>query len=92
MVFTVIQYMPILEEETPSHRLELAKKLNQNDPSGDGDTDTGDDDNDPDVKSDINYYPVSNFIYVHNYKHAFPAKNGSWPNQVETINTPPPQI
>ena len=91
MLFTVIQYMPVLEEETPSHRVELAKKLNQNDPPAGGDNDGGDDDNDPDVKSDINYYAVSNFICVLNYKHPFPLQHKPWPNQAVTITTPPPQ-
>lgn len=34
MIFTVIQYFPLLEEETPGHKIELAKKMKQNDSMG----------------------------------------------------------
>lgn len=94
MLFTVIQYLPILEEEVPSHRLELAKKLKHDDGGSDGDTDedTSDPDPDPDSKADINYYPVSNFVFGLSYTHNFPSKNKSWPKRAKSITTPPPQI
>jgi hypothetical protein len=90
MLYSVFQYFPILEEETPSHRVELAKKLKQND--GTDESGSDEDETDTDSKEDINYYPVSSFIYVLNYKHNFPPKTDAWPCQFETINTPPPQI
>lgn len=94
MLFTVIQYLPILEEEVPSHRMELAKKLKQNDFGSDGDADEDDGDPEPDTdsKADINYYPISNFVFGLSYKHNFPAKKKSWPQRAKNINTPPPQI
>lgn len=92
MVFTVIQYLPILEEETPGHRVELTKKMKENYPSSDGDADDDDNDPDPDPKGDINYYPVSSFIYVLNQPHFFYHKDPARQHRVANVNTPPPQI
>lgn len=53
MIFTVFQYVPILEEESPSKRVELAKKLNQDDTDGSGDGATDDDCGDDDTEADF---------------------------------------
>lgn len=92
MLYSVFQYLPILEEENASHRVEQSKKLKSSDGSEGPDGNEDENNHDADGKEDINYYPVSTFIYVLNYKHNFPPKTDSWPRQYETINTPPPQI
>lgn len=55
MLFTVFQYLPLLEEENAGHKIELCKKMNANDldGSGDGDCDSDDDCNDDDSEQDI---------------------------------------
>lgn len=90
MVFTVIQYLPILEEETPAHRVEN-KKVKENNFPCDGDADEDDSDPDRDPKADIDYYPVNHFIYVLNYKHVFPHKDENRLQRPSSVTTPPPQ-
>lgn len=58
MVFTVLNYIPILEEETPGHLIELCKKQQQkegSDTSNDSDTD----DNTETELSDYTLFSVS---------------------------------
>jgi hypothetical protein len=90
MFFTVIQYLPILEEETPGHRVELVKKTGQDDET-DG-NDGGDDDDSPDEKTNI--YDQQHFAYFNGMMsaHLFYIKNTSYLPPVVNIHTPPPKI
>lgn len=92
MIFTVFQYVPILEEESPSHRVELAKKMNQDDTDGgnNGDTDDDcDDDDSEDFFLDWNqaqeaFYTqlqTSYFQNVSHYEHLLGKKH-----------SPPPKV
>lgn len=92
MIFTVFQYIPLIEEETPGHRVELAKKEKQSDAT-DGDSDSADDDCDDDTEEDLGYlastpyhsfYSSQKLLYItgdHFYKYL-----------TENINTPPPKV
>lgn len=93
MLFTVIQYLPILEEESPSHGLELAKKTKENcDADGDDDPEGQDDDPDPDATSDIDYFPISHFVYTLNHDRFFRHQDTGWQHHHGNVSTPPPQI
>ncbi|MBL7932683.1 MAG: hypothetical protein JNL60_12315 [Bacteroidia bacterium] len=92
MIFTVFQYVPILEEESPSHRVELAKKMNQDDTDGSGSGDADDDCDDDDSEdfflnwnhSQEAFYTQLQTSYFHSlslYKHLLGKKH-----------TPPPEV
>ncbi|WP_317896786.1 hypothetical protein [Aurantibacillus circumpalustris] len=94
MLFTVFQYVPILEEETPGHRVELTKKAKQNDLEG-GDSDcTGDDmDNDDDSQEDYNYYFYENFGSFQTLTKPFYTSTDSFYKYLlEQKDTPPPKV
>ncbi len=90
MIFTVIQYLPILEEETPGHRVELAKKTGQDDETDSNDS--GDDDDSPDEKT--SFYSHQHFTCFNGLMsgHLFYIKNTSYRPPVGSIQTPPPKI
>jgi len=97
MLFTVFQYIPILEEETHAHKVELAKKAKTNDlGSGDGsdaDTDADTDSDDDDSEQEFNYL-ASSFsasFYMHHTIH-FSSGNDLYKYLIESKDTPPPKI
>jgi len=94
MIFTVFQYVPILEEETPGHKVELAKKAKQGDLS-DGDSDGADEDcdGDDDSEQEMNYYCSGAYtsFYV-NKKSSFSNGNSFYKYLLEHKDTPPPKI
>ena len=89
MVFTVIQYLPILEEETPGHRVEMAKKDSQDD-TADG-NDSGDDDDTENEKTDLYFHPAIKYANLLISAHHFHTKQISYRHPVEKIHTPPPK-
>lgn len=89
MIFTVIQYLPILEEETPGHRVEMSKKADQDDTS-DG-SDSGDDDDTENEKTDLFYHAALQYSSRLLTAQRFYIKHASYQHPVETINTPPPK-
>jgi len=93
MVFTVFQYVPILEEETHGHKIELVKKAKQADLSGtDGDSADEDCDND-DTEQEFNYYCSDTYAGLHaNSKQNFSNKNNFYKYLLEQKDTPPPKV
>jgi hypothetical protein len=89
MLFTVFQYMPILEEEI--HALKsLDKKTDTPDnEKNSSDDDSGDDDNDTDELFNCTNGADLNLIFS-NTKYR-PVKD-TYQSLVSTINTPPPKI
>jgi hypothetical protein len=94
MLFTVFQYVPILEEETPGHRVELTKKAKAGDlEGGDSDTSTDDCDNDDDTAQEFNYYLSETLSYIKsNSNFAFSDKSDFYKYLLEHIDTPPPKV
>lgn len=91
MLFTVFQYVPILEEETPGHKVELTKKNKQND-LADGD-DADEDCDDDDSEQEICFYYSS--TYPTNdlrKKQRFPNGNDLYKYRSEHLDTPPPKV
>lgn len=92
MIFTVVQYFPSLEEETPGHRVEMAKKMKPSD-STDGDSDTSNDDDNDDTESDFDYFLSSTYTHFFtSQKVAFSPGNFLYRHQISNIHTPPPKI
>jgi hypothetical protein len=91
MIFTVFQYLPILEEEAPSHRVELVKKAKQLDPTDDGDN--ADDDCDDDAEQDLDYLCAGVYNSFYSFqKSLFNSKNHAYKYQLANIHTPPPKV
>jgi hypothetical protein len=90
MLYTVIQYLPILEEETPGHRVELVKKtvLDNETDGNDGDDDT------PDEDEKTSFYCPPHFTCFNGMvsAHLFYIKNTTYLPPVGTIHTPPPKV
>lgn len=94
MIFTVIQYFPLLEEETPGHKIELAKKMQQNDSmGGDGEQADDDCDSDDDAARDLNLsYTATYSTPSSNNNSKFARGNTLYKYQLGNIHTPPPKI
>lgn len=92
MLFTVFQYLPFLEEETPGHRTELTKKAKESDTpdtdDGDGDDDSSDDD---DLKTDLIFSLINTYSFNKAAKDNFYIKALLYQSLVKNINTPPPK-
>ena len=93
MLFTVFQYVPILEEETPGHKVELAKKAKQGDMDGDNDGAADDDCDDDDTEQEFNYFCNSfyNNTFYTQEKSRFSVKNNLYKYLLEQKDTPPPK-
>jgi hypothetical protein len=93
MIFTVFQYIPILEEETSGHRVELAKKAKGGHLT-DGDPDPDEDcDEDNDAEKEYSYFYTSSYTTFRPVKKTrIPAGNALYKYLLEHIDTPPPKI
>ncbi len=94
MIFTVFQYIPLLEEETHGHKTELTKKVKQGNLSdGDGDSSDEDSDNDDDSEQEFNYYYSDAYTYFHlSSKQHFSNTNNLYKYLLEHKDTPPPKV
>jgi hypothetical protein len=92
MIFTVFQYVPILEEETPGHRVEMAKKLKQDPTGGNGDDSSDTDCDDDDSEQDV-YLTSANQTdaYYNTIKSSFTRSNFSYKFSLQKKHTPPPK-
>ena len=89
MLFTVIRYLPILEEETPGHRVELSKKADHNDSADDDDTNDDDpDDEKTDLFFNLGHFSITGLQTEHN----FHIKHQAYRFPVANITTPPPRV
>jgi hypothetical protein len=87
MIFTVVNYLPLLEEEVAHKKIELAKKA----VGGEGDTDTDDDSENDDETSFFDHavirwqgLPAKDHAYVHGL-HFYGCL-------LDDKSTPPPKI
>lgn len=93
MIFTVFQFIPILEEENAGHKIELLKKIKQN-CSGDGDSTTGSDEDCDDDHSgkDLNhFFPSVHASYHSGNKALFPSGNNMYKYLLEHECSRPPR-
>lgn len=93
MIFTVFQYLPLLEEETPGHRIELAKKAKAENPAdGDGDdTDEDCSDDDDSEKEYGEYHTGNHTIYFSKHSSSGFRACNFYKYSLENKNTPPPK-
>ena len=93
MLFTVFQYIPILEEETHAHKTELAKKAKKGDLSGGDNDNTGDDCDDDDTEQEFNYSDSTLFaIFSTDQKSHISYGKTLYKYLLESKDTPPPRI
>ncbi len=86
MLYTIFQYIPILEEEVPHNNTELAKKGSEDDASG----------NDGDEKDSygddaINHYMNFNFTHLYSHSNSYPCNKDDYNSFFQKINIPPPK-
>lgn len=86
MIYTVFQYVPILEEEAQSHGTELAKKSTEDDTSG-NDGDETDSDGDDAIYDHLNF----NFTKFYSKVHSFSSFKYDYNSFFQKINIPPPK-
>ena len=86
MLFTVFQYIPILEEETQGHSTELAKKANEDDSSSNDDVET-----DSDVDDALNSFFIFNFNTVDSKSDLRATTKKDYNSFFQKINIPPPK-
>jgi len=89
MIFSVIQYLPLIEEEVPCHKIELSKSANSTDTEGgsdaesDGDTDALSDSFLSDLFHSANPAGAStSFFKNFDFNYSF---------QLSSIQSPPPK-
>ncbi|MBA2612091.1 MAG: hypothetical protein H0U95_08975 [Bacteroidetes bacterium] len=87
MLFTVIQYIPVLEEETQNHNTELAKKSTEDDSTG-SDSDETDNDGDDAIHHFLNY----DFTALVSQTLLFAYNKDDYNSFFQKINIPPPKI
>ena len=89
MVFTVFQYVPILEEESPGHKVEMSKKADDTDG---GDTDGSDDDCDDDGEPMFHSFFYSSLVsFTSEGKLSYTSSSDHYKYQLNNIHTPPPK-
>lgn len=86
MLFTVFQYVPILEEEAQNHGVELAKKATEDDSSG-NDGDETDSDGDDAIYHSLNF----NFTDLNSKTHSYLSFKDSYFSFFQKITIPPPK-
>ena len=91
MIFTVIQYLPLLEEEVHGARIELAKKDTSSD-GNDGMNDQNDSDNDDDTESDIFLNGIFQSTYINSQALTLFERSAlKYSFQLPSIQSPPPK-
>lgn len=88
MVFTVLNYIPILEEETSGHIVELCKKA----PQKDGSDSTNDCDGDDTTESELNEYSPFSFSNLSSSGQKIANKDGIYRLPYYNSITPPPKL
>lgn len=90
MLFTVFQYVPILEEEIHASKT-MSKKSNTASPEQDGADDDSGDDDEGDSDEFFNHSNYQNFKLSLSGT-GFTAIPESYISLISSINTPPPKI
>ena len=89
MLLSVVQYLPLLEEESPTHRTELCKKAKESDSSGDDDD--CEDDHDQDSKTDLFLAPFFSHTFYSGSHINFHYGDLLYQSLASKVNTPPPK-
>jgi hypothetical protein len=88
MIFTLFQYIPILDEEFFSYSKELSKKSNEPESS----EDDGDGDSEDDITFEYSLNDLVKFSYHIISSNKIYTKNKIYNCLVEDIKSPPPKI
>ncbi len=86
MLFTVFQYIPILEEETRAHSTELAKKAGEDDSNGNDDVES-----DSDVDDALNSSFIFNFNMLSSKTTLRATTKKDYNSFFQKITIPPPK-
>jgi hypothetical protein len=89
MLFTVFQYLPLLEEEVHASKSLGKKSDSSSDETDGGDDDSGDDENDTDDFFSHQHY--NDFVLFSTYSK-YLTFHENYKNLVFNITTPPPKI
>ena len=93
MLFTIFNYLPILEEETLGHRVEMAKKAKSGEPSGkSGDAAESDGDTDDSNESDIDTFYRFALAEKICTAQSYYCKHNSYRHLYANTITPPPKL
>jgi hypothetical protein len=87
MVFTVLNYIPILEEETPGHLIELCKKAPEKDSSDTSNDNDGDDTTESELNDCFPFY----FSNLSSAGQKIADKDGIYRLPYYNSITPPPK-
>lgn len=87
MIFTVFQYVPILEEEAQNHGSELAKKDTEDNSSNSNDGDETDSDSNDAIYHSLNF----NFTDVNPKTNSYPSFKDCYYSFFQKITIPPPK-
>ena len=88
MVFTVLNYIPILEEETPGHLIELCKKQQQKE----GSDTSNDSDSDDNTETEINDYTLFSVSKLSSSGQKIADKGCNYRLPYYNSITPPPKL
>lgn len=91
MIFTVFQYIPILEEELAAHSHVTQKKSDPKEPSDDNGADQDDDQND-DNESDLDHCVLQGSMLLVISKQSYIRPYFLYTSLKNSITTPPPKI
>ncbi|MBX3163068.1 MAG: hypothetical protein KF900_01190 [Bacteroidetes bacterium] len=100
MLFTVFQYMVIIEEEVPHRKMELVKKQKSDTGSGGGNGDFPADEDPANEEIPSGYDDTLKGFYENSYFdfyssasfHSYHSKPVFYSHLTEKINTPPPKV
>ena len=87
MIFTVFQYVSVLEEDAQNHSTELAKKGSENDTSS-NDGDESDGDSNDAIYHSLNFY----FKELNSKTCSYPSNKDSYFSFFRKITIPPPKV
>jgi len=91
MLFTVFQYLPILEEEAPGHRAELVKKVKESDNSDADDSGDADDSDNDTFKTEMISTLSAYYSFSQAAQDKFYMAEPLYQSLISNINTPPPK-
>ncbi len=88
MLFTVFNYLPIIEEETPGHLIELCKKQQQKE----GSDTSNDSDSDDNTETEINDYTLFSVSKLSATGQIIADKGSIYRLPYYNSITPPPKL
>ena len=88
MLFTVFNYLPIIEEETPGHLIELCKKQQQKE----GSDTSNDSDTDDNTETGLNDYTLFSISSLFSSGQKIADKGSIYRLPYSNSITPPPKL